>query len=164
MADYYRNLHLKFLNWNGGAEFDRARLQEERYRASSWRSSPFNTFFRWSYWRYTLSQERSTPSLQLFNKAVHANCGGIPSAALQSEFLRESKPLMKYTNILTFNTRAVVLVGSVLADLPWVYFLFELTILNVILHYMVWRHEHICARLRAKIETKELRPGAPAIT
>jgi hypothetical protein len=62
---------------------------------------------------------------------------------------------MKYTNILTFNTRAVVLILAVLVDQAWLYFLFELTVLNLILWFMVRRHEGICRRLREGIEGRE---------
>lgn len=155
MADYYRNLHLMFLNGNEQAEFDRARFRESCYRASSWRANPPGTFFLWSYWRYTLSQEKSTPSLQRFHQAIHERYGGAPPAGLRDAFLRESRPLMKYTNILTFNTRAVVLILAVLVDQAWLYFLFELTVLNLILWFMVRRHEGICRRLREGIEGRE---------
>ncbi len=155
MADYYRNLHLAFLNGDNKAEFDRARLQEERYRRSSWRCQPFSTFFLWSYWRYTRSQEKSTPSLQHFNKARLEHRGVDPSGLLRTEFLNESRPLMKYTNILTFNTRAAILILSVLGGVPWLYFLVELSALNLLLHHMVSRHEEICDRLRGNLERGE---------
>lgn len=51
---------------------------------------------------------------------------------------------MKYTNILTFNTRIFVLFAVMLLGKPLYYFLFELTVMNLILLYMNRRHERIC--------------------
>ncbi len=59
---------------------------------------------------------------------------------------------MKYTNILSFNWRTIVLFASLLAGHPWVYFAVELTVFNLILIYMVRRHEKICRIMTADIE------------
>ncbi|KAA6313076.1 hypothetical protein EZS27_036094, partial [termite gut metagenome] len=48
---------------------------------------------------------------------------------------------MKYTNILSFNTRVIVLFIGIFIGQPWIYFVFELTVLNGILVYMIIRHE-----------------------
>ena len=53
-------------------------------------------------------------------------------------------PLMKYTNMLSFNTRVIALFVSLFIDMPWLYFVFELTVLNSMLLYMIKKHEHIC--------------------
>ncbi len=156
MADYYRNLHLNFLRDKMDGEFDCSRLQKERLQALSWQKNPFNAFAVWTYWRYTLSQEKSTNSLQNFLKAMQKKYGSRPSDGLRKEFLRQSRPLMKYTNILTFNTRAIVLFAAVLLNLPWIYFFFELTALNILLSYLVRRHEKICKELQCKIEAGEI--------
>jgi hypothetical protein len=56
----------------------------------------------------------------------------------------KSLPLMKYTNMLSFNTRVIALFVALFINLPWVYFVFELTVLNAMLIYMTVRHEKIC--------------------
>ena len=50
-------------------------------------------------------------------------------------------PLMKYTNILSFNWRTIALFASLFAGMPWLYFAFELIVLNTLLIYMVLHHE-----------------------
>ena len=75
--------------------------------------------------------------------------GAIPQA-LRDDFRRGSKPLMKYTNILTFNTRAIVLYMSCLLDVPYVYPLFEIVVMSALCHHMWSRHEALCAQLEAK--------------
>ena len=74
---------------------------------------------------------------------------------MREAFRQKSKPLMKYTNILSFNTRIFVLFAVMLLNKPLYYFLFELTVMNLILGYMIWRHERICKEFIAKIEKGE---------
>ena len=51
---------------------------------------------------------------------------------------------MAYANILTFNTRAIVLYVSLLVGQPLWYLLFETIILNALFLFMRSRHEKIC--------------------
>lgn len=69
-------------------------------------------------------------------------------------FRAASKPLMKYTNILTFNTRAIALYISLLIGEPWLYFVFEVVVMTSLFVYMRHCHEAICARLYHKYITK----------
>ena len=43
---------------------------------------------------------------------------------------------MMYSGMLSFNIRIITLFIAVLFDALWIYFLFELTILNAILFYL----------------------------
>ena len=54
---------------------------------------------------------------------------------------------MKYTNILTFNTRAIALYISLLIGEPWLYFVFEVVVMTSLFVYMRHCHEAICALL-----------------
>ena len=67
-------------------------------------------------------------------------------------FRTKSLPLMKYTNILSFNTRVTVLFISLLINEPWLYFVFELTVLNGLLIYMIWQHERLSNKLYKEIQ------------
>ena len=75
--------------------------------------------------------------------------------SFRDAFRKASFPLMKYTNILSFNWRTIWLFASLFIGQPWLYFIFELTLFNVIAVYMIVRHEKICRRF-----TRELREGA----
>ena len=48
---------------------------------------------------------------------------------------------MKYTNILTFDTRVGVLFLSLIVGQPWIYPIFEATVLEALRFYMIHRHE-----------------------
>ena len=66
---------------------------------------------------------------------------------LREDFRRESLPLMKYTNMLTFNVRAITIYLSCLLQVPYLFPLAEVLILSGMYVYMHRRHEHFCARL-----------------
>ena len=79
---------------------------------------------------------------------------GILPPTLSRSLRQASLPLMKYTNILSFNWRAIVLFITVFIRQPWLYFVFELVVLNGILVYMRYKHERFCRRF-----TTEIREG-----
>ena len=59
---------------------------------------------------------------------------------------------MKYTNILTFNVRAIALYVTCLLNIPWAYFLFEMTVLTVLYVYMHHRHESLSGRMLEEMQ------------
>ena len=139
-ADYYRTIHLHFLN---GTPLDRAADQRVIYESLKWSKDPVQKFFYWTYHRYTAAQERSTPHFQALWKHLQATYGDDVPQAFRDEFRRRSLPLMKYCNFITFNIRAFALYTAVLTDLPWLYPLFELTVLTAVYLYLHHRHEQL---------------------
>ena len=69
-------------------------------------------------------------------------------------FRKKSLPMMKYTNMLSFNTRVIALFISLFIDMPWLYFAFEITVLNIMLVYMIYTHEHFCTVFTKELESK----------
>ena len=107
------------------------------------------------YTNYTVQQEATAPAMQDLRRELHRRFpdGKIPQS-FRDAFRAESLPLMKYTNILSFNWRTIALFTALFMRMPWLYFAFELTVLNVLLIYMIVRHERICRRF-----TQELKDG-----
>lgn len=60
---------------------------------------------------------------------------------------------MWMTNTLTHNTRAFAMFVSCLVDEPWIYPLFEITVLAVLYYYMKYRHEKMCKELIVQQKT-----------
>lgn len=142
MADYYRNIHLFFLKGRQGSELDNSRQQREIYERLSWKDDFIKKLFQFFYMNYTAGQERFTPCFQRFFTALKEKyADGVAPVEVRNLFRKKSLPLMKYTNILSFNTRVIVLFVSLFVNMPWIYFVFELTVMNVLLIYMVWAHE-----------------------
>ena len=149
LADYYRNIHLYFIKGKSGSELDRFDALRKEFHSLSWSKDGVWKLFLYFYGNYTRSQEQMTPAFQRFRAALAERYAGSElSDALRADFRKGSLPLMKYANILTFNTRAIVLYLSLLAGHPWFYFAFELVVMNILFLYMRNRHEALCRRMQ----------------
>lgn len=150
LADYYRNIHLYFLKGEAGSELDNAEKLRREFRALSWKTDGAWKLFLYFYGNYTRGQEQLTPAFQRFKTAIDAHFGQTLPQAMRDDFRAGSLPLMKYANMLTFNTRAIVLYLSVLAGQPWIYPVFEITVMNLLFFHMRGRHERLCRTLAAR--------------
>ncbi len=155
LADYYRNIHLYFLKGEGGSELDNSRKLTDEFQSLSWKTDGAWKLFLFFYRNYTRKQEQATPAFQHFKAALDKRFAQALPQALRDDFRRGSLPLMKWANILTFNTRAIVLYVSLLVGLPWIYMLFEVTVMNALLIYMRARHEKLCRQLLDHLDTYE---------
>ncbi|WP_287935657.1 CDP-alcohol phosphatidyltransferase family protein [Duncaniella freteri] len=155
MADYYRQFHLYFLKGEGGSELDNAEDLNRQLKESgvTWKNNFWKCLTMRTYLNYTVQQEASSPSMQRLRRELNRRFqdGKIP-LKFREEFRRLSLPLMKYTNILTFNWRTIGLFITLFIGQPWLYFIYELTILNIILAYMMYRHEHLCKQLTIQLK------------
>ncbi len=113
LADYYRQIHLWFLKGKSGSELDTYRQQRDIYEHlpsdKPWYERLFNRAFYYNYANYCKSQEKRTPEFQrLYHEMLerYGDAERLPSG-LREDFLQGSRPLMKYTNLLTFNSRAI---------------------------------------------------------
>ena len=152
LADYYRNIHLYFSNEKNGHEFHNSEMEKREYAATSWRTTFFWKLFLHFYVAYVENQERMTPKFQKFINTVYSKYGTEIPASLRNEFRKGSLPLMKYTNILTFNSRAITLFIALLINQLWIYIFFEMVVLMALFFYTKYRHETLCKRLTQKIE------------
>ena len=148
MADYYRQFHLFFVKGKDGAELELAQDLWDRFHALSWKDNFFQKLAMLFYANYTTGQEKRTPWMQKFRRLLRDKYNDRIPLELREKFRAQSRPLMKYTNILSFNTRTFALFAAVLIfRMPWLYFAFELSVLNVVMIYMMWRHENICRKI-----------------
>ncbi|SEN16272.1 CDP-alcohol phosphatidyltransferase [bacterium A37T11] len=143
MADYYRNVHLYFIKGVSGSELDNSRDLQADYDALSWKNNAFSKFVLNGYLGYTKLQEWLSPYLQKLLKLVKVRYTDQLPASLVRDFRTMNKPLMKYTNIVQFNTRVIFLFLWLFIDEVWIYFLFDMFVLNPILVYMCRRQEKV---------------------
>jgi phosphatidylserine synthase len=153
MADYYRNIHLFFLKGKAGSELSDSASMKEICMKISWKHNPVNKFFVSYYTSYTKDQESWTPNFQRMMQLIREKYPEEVPEWFRVAFREKSLPLMKYTNMLSFNTRVIALFVALLINLPWVYFVFEFTGLNIMLIYMVVKHERICKRFCEQLKT-----------
>ncbi len=155
MADYYRQFHLYFLKGEEGSELDSvAQLRRQLVESGiTWKNSFWQRLTLSFYLTYTRQQEATSPAMQELRRELRRRFpdGHIPQS-FRDDFRRESLPLMKYTNILSFNWRTITLFTSLFIGQPWLYFVAELTVFNALLIYMIVRHERLCRRLILRLK------------
>lgn len=156
MADHYRQFHLFFLKGKDGSELENVDDLRARQKATPWKGNFWNKVTMAFYINYTVSQEKMTPNMEALRRVLreHFHDGAIPQR-LRDDFRALSLPLMKYTNILSFNWRVIVLFIALFVKMPWIYFAFEFTVLNALMIYMVVRHEKICRAMTQRIKDGE---------
>lgn len=142
ITDYYKTLHLFFVSKEKGGEFESYEQVKARYDKMP---SGINKFFSWFYVHYTSLQEAATPNVQRLLAKLKGEYGVDIPEDIRLAFRKKSKYLMRYIDFLTFNGRTLVLFAVVLTGQVWIYFLFEIVVLNCVLIYVVKRHEKMCA-------------------
>lgn len=155
MADYYRQFHLYFLKDTRRSELESCDDLRRRLRLLSWKRNFFAKLTLYFYANYTANQEVMTPAMQRLRRKLHTlypDREMIPQD-FKDSFRRLSLPLMKYTNILSFNWRVITLFITLFCGNPWLYFVAELTLGNIILIYMMHRHERLCRRLTEELDS-----------
>lgn len=152
LSDYYRQIHLFFLKGKEGSELDNYRQQRAIFEEEKKNGTLFSQLFFYNYANYCKSQEKRTPLFQaFFRKYQEKKSQGVNMESVRKRFLDGSRPLMPYTNILTFNTRAICIYLTCLIDQPWIYPLFEMTIMHTLYIYMHREHESLCNSLLYEI-------------
>lgn len=152
-ADYYRQFHLYFLKGEEGSELDTASELKKKLAELSWKENFWKKLTLTFYTNYTVNQESNTRAMQALRRELAKRFpnGRIPQS-FRDAFRRKSLPLMKYTNILSFNWRTIALFVSLFLMMPWLYFAFELVVLNILMVYMITRHEKICRQFTRELE------------
>jgi len=152
LADYYRQIHLYFLLGKNGSELSNSKAQRAIYESLPKKGNFWARKFYYNYANYCRTQEKRTPAFQKFFGHVREKYPEVESMpqSLRDDFRHGSLPLMKYTNLLTFNTRAIALYIACLIDLPYLYPLFEIIVLTAMYVYMHRSHEAMCTRLDSK--------------
>lgn len=154
LSDYYRQIHLYFLKGDEGSELDTYEVQRAELEKLKGKEGVFwDRAFHSNYQNYCKSQEKRTPEFQKLRKTIETNFRTVEKMPKEwkEEFLKGSRPLMPMTNFLTFNSRAIFIYITCLLNIPWVYFLLEITLYNIIYIYMHKRHEELCEKIRLKL-------------
>ncbi|NCI51873.1 CDP-alcohol phosphatidyltransferase family protein [Sediminibacterium roseum] len=155
LGDYYRNVHLFFIKGTDGSELDNSAHLQKEYDQLSWSKNFVKKFMSRSYLNYTKLQENLSPNLQKLLRAVHRKFpnGKMPDA-LVADFRQQNKPLMRFTNIIQFNTRVIFLFVWLFMNQSWLYFMFDMFVLNAFLIYMNRRQESISKTFYKRISTE----------
>lgn len=149
ITDYYKTLHLYFTSKEKGKEF--ANLQQVKQQHKSLPNGIHKAFYL-LYEGYTGVQERLTPKLQQLLQTIHHTYGDDIPENIRLEFRRKSRKLMKrYVDMMTFNGRTIVLFAAVLSGYVWVYFVYEILVLNTVLRLAMHGYEKMCSQIENNI-------------
>jgi phosphatidylglycerophosphate synthase len=155
ITDYYKTLHLYFVSREKGREFQRLDEVLSQYDKMKFGFPKFLFFF---YTLYTQLQERATPKLQTMLSCLNSRYGDDLPENVRLDFRKKSSRLMKqYLDLMTFNGRSVALFIIVLSGHVWLYFLFEIIILNITLLISIYKHERTCESMTKNLDSLTLK-------
>ena len=144
VADYLRNAYIYFGSGCTRGEFDSSTGLEKGYHELKWRDAPWRKLLLRIHLDYTVGQERYLPQMSKVRDAIEArSCADW----LRERYQRENKPLVRYANFFGRNTRMVLLFILLILDQPLWYFVFEITIFNLLLAFVLIRQRNIFERL-----------------
>ena len=152
-ADYYRQFHLYFLKGKDGSELDSTTQLDKENAHLTWSGNFWKKLTMLFYRNYTANQEVLTPKMQQLRAELKKRFDDneIPQS-FREAFRMKSLPLMKFTNMLSFNTRVITMFVCIIINMPWLYFAAELVIFNAMMVYMIATHEHHCKTLLGELQ------------
>lgn len=148
LTDYYKTLHLFFISKDKGKEFENSQKIIQRYQMMQPGISKVVT---WGYIHYTKNQERITPQLQRLLQKLHNEYNDNIPDDVRTELRTESLKLMPLLDTNTFNGRSIILFISVIFNIVWLYFLWEIVVLNILKLMIRNRHEKFCSEIANQI-------------
>jgi len=151
--DHYRNAYLQFVAGKRSAD---ANSSEEVGAALKrvGRRELWKRFSLWSYLGYARRQELLAPTLLKLRRAL----AGETPTWFAEQFRAACRPLVKWCNCLATNPRMMILFAVILLGRPVWYFVIEMTVLNLLLLFVILRHESIFRSLLAKVRARSRAP------
>ena len=100
-----------------------------------------------SYILYTRNQENSTPRLQKLLTDIKSKYGKDIPTEIRGQLRANSLKLMPLLDTNTFNGRSIILFTAVLFNIPWLYFVWEIVVLNILKIIIKSKHEKFCTKV-----------------
>ena len=143
VADYLRNAYIYFASGRSRGEFDSSVRLEEEYVRLRRRQTPMRKFLLRVYLDYTVGQERYIPQMTRVREAIESRP---PEPWLFERYQRENKPIVKYANFFTEYAHDRSLYPAQIDQPVW-YFVFEVTLFNLLLAFVLIRQKIVFDRL-----------------
>jgi hypothetical protein len=141
VADYYRNFYSYFVHGKEKSEVDDSAGLLFDYYNLSWSKDFWKKFLMRMYINYTIEQEFISKNTIVLLRYFERNFDSKIPAKISDLFRRKNKKLIKYYNILTSNTRMIVLLICLILNNIYIFAFFQIICLNLLLLYVVVRHE-----------------------
>ncbi len=146
MIDCYRNAYLQFVVGKRSADANSSATVRAAYESTTWRQLWKKLGLR-AYFNYARQQEMLAPTLLKLGLATAQSV----SPQFRADYRKLCRPLVKYCNGLATNPRMLLLFAVLLLGHPNWYFTIEITALNLLLLYVLYRHgiafRTLCAQL-----------------
>lgn len=146
MADYYRNVHLYFMDPEK-SELTRSDDILSDIRAFDRKTSIYERIFQTAYYLWTRLQEKQTPKLQRLFDMLKKR-GELPKD-ISEKYVEKSRKYINLTNVLTYYLRAFTLYLMIILHLYAFFFPFAIIVLGIIERYMIIKYEKIAGELAA---------------
>jgi hypothetical protein len=146
-ADYYRTTYLYFVKGGLPVDLDSAKILRSSYRKLRWRDQPWPKFLLALYLNFTRQQEMLAPHLKRLREiSIRSFPHEIPEW-FSTRYRISAKPMFKLWGLLMTNTRMLVLFIFLFLGQPVWYFWTEVTVLNLLLAWLIYRQEEMSQSL-----------------
>ena len=142
LADYSRNLYVLYVLDKSKSEIDDSLLLIEQYEKLSWGKDFIKKSLMRVYINYTIEQESLASKMKDLFKLTKEKFGENIPTWFSDKYRELHKPLILWYNVLTSNTRIIVLFIGLFIGFPIIFWIFELTFLNVLLFYVISKHNN----------------------
>src|SRR6266404_7568449 len=139
-ADYYRTTYLYFVKSGLPVDLDSSMILRSSYRKLRWRDQPWHKFLLALYLNFIRQQEMLSPHLKKLREISNRSFHEIPEW-FRTRYRISARPMFKLWGLLMTNTRMLVLFIFLFLGQPIWYFWVEVTILNMLLAYLIYRQE-----------------------
>lgn len=140
IADYYRNTYLFYVYSNKKSELESSANVLYHFNSISFKTGFVKKIMLGFYYLYTKQQESNSKAFQAFHFLVRYKYKEIPDF-IRNAYKMNFKPMIKYYNLMTINSRTIMIFISLLVNKPLYYLLFEIIFLNIILLYVLITHK-----------------------
>ena len=146
-ADYYRTSYLYFVKGKSFVDLDSSAALRSNYQELSWRDQPWHKLLLALYLNFTRQQEMLAPHLKRLREiSIRSFPHEIPEW-FKARYERSARPMFKLWKLLMTNTRMLILFLLLFIGQPVWYFWIEVTVLNVLLAYLIYRQENMSQSL-----------------
>ena len=153
-ADLYRHAYLYVVCGKEKSELDNSENVLEQYNAMPWKGNFIDKLFLKFYWDYARRQEFISGDFLKLIKLINSKYEVIPGWVRQ-DYRNLFRKMNKYYNFLTVNSRTFAVAIAVILNMPVIYFLFEIFVLNSVLVYTWYAQKSKSKKLYEKILNTE---------
>jgi phosphatidylserine synthase len=146
-ADYYRTTYLLFVKGGLPVDLDSSMILRSSYRKLSWRDQPWPKFLLALYLNFTRQQEMLSPRLNRLREVSYRSFPHQIPDWFRTRYRISARPMFKLWGLLMTNTRMLVLFIFLFFGQPVWYFWTEVTVLNLLLAWLIYRQEEMSQSL-----------------